>query len=191
MIFQKKEICEIKKVLNFSRMFFVLFSVIVVFSSCIHNVKPDPEILEVKSIPPLKAINTEVVIINDQQKVKEDHLFFSAGAHSWTGNLHQYTDKAIAVLKDALQKRNIKVKPDAEKKLKLSILKAETDCHFILKYESNLIMKVETGNGIAVEIKAHQNTTSQWEITWANEQAIRYAVIDILKNDKIIGYLKE
>ena len=101
----------------------IIFFLLVVFYGCTHHYMPREYPINPAMVPELN-VSQPVRLINMQTDNKEILIGKHMG-HKWMGNLTEWTDVAVSLLRTELQKRNIDVTEDAPKVLKLSITRAE------------------------------------------------------------------
>jgi len=104
------------------------------------------------------------------------------------GDLREWTDAAVEVLKTELRKNDIAVSEAAPKVLKLAITKVYM---FWGRWSVRcvLYLKVETGDGYAKEFEG--NNSSPEGFRGASPLAVTKAVVAMLNDDRILGYLKK
>jgi hypothetical protein len=156
-------------------------------SGCTHHLIPHPQDVNPKRVP---AINiSKPVTIENIQTSNEEILIGKAGGHTFNGNLQEWTDKAVDLLKKELEKTGaVAVTGNSTKTLKLAIVKAKL-IRGAWRLNCTLTLKVETGNGYTNEFEV--TNLSVGNHSTASGGAITLAVTDLLKDEKILEYLKE
>lgn len=127
------------------------------------------------------------VTIANARDAPEQVLIGSQGIHKWMGNLQQWTDTAIGLVKTELEKRKIMTTEGANRQLKLSITRANIYWGFA-SIRCITSLKVETGDGYVREFEG--NNVSPWTLHRACNGAITRAVAAMLNDDTILAYLK-
>lgn len=159
-------------------------------SACsgIHNYKPKsdtydfPQVTEFRSDQNISVVNTS--------KSNETFLFGEAGignAHKWMGNLKEWTDVAVEITNRELSARGMTINPNAPKTLQLSILEASATSGG-WGFRGNISLKATTGDGYE---RVYQGEGPSAMINKSADAAIMQAVATMLRDEKIIDYLKK
>lgn len=163
---------------------------IVSLTGCAVNIqvvpKPDqpiaPELLPHLDIP------HSVAVLGEFQKIPTEVLVCSGGAYRYRAKFDDLTRGAIIALETIFASNKIEVNQNGKKQIKLSIIDAKCELvGWALDYTAKL--KVVAGDKIVKEFIGHQSS-HLWGAPWATEMAITNAVLEMLKDDEILGYLK-
>ncbi|MGA1840654.1 MAG: hypothetical protein ACMUIU_08515 [bacterium] len=164
----------------------IIFFLLVVFCGCTHHYVPREYPINPAMVPELN-VSQPIRLINVQPDNKETLLGKYMG-HKWMGNLTEWTDVAVSLLRTELQKRDINVTEDASKELKLNITKAEL-IWGAWAIRCILNLRVETGDGYTVDLEG--NNASPATLYRAIDGAVTKAVTAMLNDDNILNYLKK
>ena len=153
---------------------------------CTHHYIPNPSTFKLDQINEFSSQNA-ISLINAQES-SDDVLFLHFGAHKYFGNLQKWTDTAIAITKRELADREMNIVEDSPKSLKLSIETAKgTIGLYVARCETTL--RAETGDGYVQTYKG--DNRSPVTIYRAADGAVMRAVVEMLRDEKIIAYLKK
>ena len=164
----------------------VIFVLLIAFMGCSKVYKPSQYPLKTGMIPEFRG-GQPVNILNVQTNTRKIMLC-REGYTNVYGNLHDWTETAVGLLKTELEKRDIVVAEDAPKVLKLAVNKANIYPGFC-SMRCILYLKVETGDGYIAEFEG--NNLSPWDYKRASSGAMTRAVGAMLNDNKILNYLKE
>lgn len=128
-----------------------------------------------------------VSIINAQE-TKDEMIFADVGVHKFYGSLDQLTEAVITQLKRELRKRNITVKSDASKIIRIKASKTNFE-RGMWKVRANLDVHLQAGDHYAKDISVSNSTPAG--IYQAFDGAVALAVIEILNNPDVRAYLQE
>lgn len=104
------------------------------------------------------------------------------------GNLRSWTNTAMSLLKEELEKKGFTVTKDAPKELKLWVtpkIDVETIANFL--FTCRLFIKAETGDGYIVEYEGNNLSLDHLHNIFGG--AVGLAVEDLLNDDEILAYL--
>jgi hypothetical protein len=163
----------------------IILILMITFTGCSVHYVPQPYPVGGDRVPPLK-VKQAVDIINTQIDTK---FKVPIGPDKYMkGNLREWTDTAVQVLKTELKKNDIAVSDGASKMLKLSVTRVNM---FSGTWNTRCILyiKVETGDGYAKEFEGNNLSPEGFQI--AGPFAVTNAVAAMLNNDKILGYLEK
>jgi hypothetical protein len=160
--------------------------VIMFLSGCTHHLIPHPQDVNPERVPEINI--RKPVTIENIQTSNEEILIGKTGGHTFNGNLQEWTDKAVDLLTKELEKRGAAVTGNSTKILKLAIMKAKL-IQGAWRLNCTLTLKVETGDGYTNEFDV--TNLSAGNHSRASGGAITLAVTDLLKDEKILKYLKE
>lgn len=152
---------------------------------CTHYYTPKQYPLKPGMVEKLRT-NQPVTIVNDQPDT-ENKIIGGQGGHKWLGNLNQWTDTAIRLLKSEFEKRDITVVENSPKVLYLKINDANFYWGFF-QIRCILYLTARTGGGYENEFKG--NNASGWTIYRAADGAVTRAVAAMLNDHKIREYLE-
>ena len=131
--------------------------------------------------------STPIKVQNNQEKTEEILLGTNMG-HKFKGNLREFSDIAIATLKPELEKRGIPITADAEKFLKISVIKMHFESRFS-GFWCDAEISAETGEGYTAIVDGHDSNA--WILFPCIHGAVNHAVIAILNDDAVLEYLKQ
>ncbi|NVM20743.1 MAG: hypothetical protein HWN68_03050 [Desulfobacterales bacterium] len=164
----------------------LILILLITCSGCSTRYVPQPYPIKPEMVPNLSAAQA-VAIVNVQTDTKFKVPIGPDG--HMKGNLREWTDTAVEVLKTELKKNDITISEDAPKVLKLSVTKVYMFCGTMWNARCILYLKVETGDGYAKEFEG--NNFSLEGFKGASPFAVTKAVAAMLNNDKILSYLKK
>ncbi len=176
---------------------FFMISILVIasfFLGCTRNyiVKPLP--FEPELTPKAVHLRGPVSLINAQTPGTKN-VFLSSPAIDWVGDLSDWTEQAIELLRYELQKRNVTVAPDAAKKLHLSVVGGTLRSEVMVGVRCIIKLKVTAGNGYSKEFEGNNihraSPFGEMARFYAGANALTEAVIALLNDDAIIQYLQE
>jgi hypothetical protein len=173
------------------KMFFYIGVVLCLASGCVRTYNLKPLIFEPGLVAPLKA-GAPVNLINIQP-LGTMCVFKSGLANKWVGDLGVWTDEAIGLMSEELQKRNVKLSPDARKTLSIAVTSGRLYSEFA-GVRCIIKMKVSAGNGYSAEFEGNNlNPSPLGEMAryYAGANALSSAVIAVLNDRAIRAYLEE
>ncbi len=124
-----------------------------------------------------------VTIMNTQEDARK--IPIGAYTHQWWGNLHMWTETAVGVLKNELEKRGVTVTEDAPKILKLSITNANLFWGFDV-VGCTLNLQVETGDEYKVTFEETNKSTDLYD---SCDGAVTRAVAAMFDDNRMRSYL--
>lgn len=164
-----------------------LFICAIIFCGCgtykLH-VNPEPRYLENKSIP---NISNPVAIKN--VSVNAEGVLCGFGTIRVVGNLYNFTEASINIVKDVFNKNNIKVDDKANKVLLLAVDNVTCDRKWNFITSTTLIVK--TGKGLEKKYKDSDTHMTGYQTTPGFELAISRCVEQMLNDKDILTYLAE
>lgn len=179
--------------MRFRYIFFIaILSIATILSSCTRNYIVKPFNIEPQLVPQFQA-SGKINLIN-AQKPGTQNVFLTGIAITWIGDLNEWTNQAIELLKSELEQRNMKVSPDATKNLKLVItegilLREATGVRCIIK------LQVTAGNGYSKEFTGNNIHRAapfgEMARYYAGANALTEAVISLLNDEEILIYFQE
>ena len=155
-------------------------------TGCTHHFVPREYPIDEALLPPLSGDNP--IKLTNMQDDTNEVLIGKNGAHKFMANLHEFTDIAIDTIKTELQKRGIEVKEEAEKELRLSVIKVFFESRWSGVW-CDVEIAVETGDGYKGQVDGHDSNA--WVLPPAVHGALNSAVVTLLNDDSIIAYLKK
>ncbi len=135
-------------------------------------------------VPEFKS--NQAITLENVQKSKKA-VIGPRGDNKAMGDLYNWTDAVIKMLKTELENRNMKVSVGAEKLLRLSVHRAYTSRGFYVAV-CVVDLKVETGNGYTNVFKGNNKSPSR---TRACNFAITKAVEAMLSDKTILAYITQ
>lgn len=169
-------------------MFFIL---LIVLSSCSisHSLTTERSSIPDSAMTKLNVIHP-VSIINASPH-KESERFCKVMVHNYYGSLYEFTNSAYGTVIDALERQNVKIDQNAEKKLQLSIDRAYCEMKAIgVDERAIVVLKVVTGDGLEKEYTDRHINLNGWTWTVSFEVAIVNCVEQMLNDRDIINYLE-
>ena len=161
-----------------------LLTLLALFTGCTHYYVPREYPIKPEMVPEFSGSGA-ITVINGYTAPKV--LFIgSQGAHTWKGDMKQWTDTAVGLLKSELEKRGFNTMQGASKELRLIVTHANLYWGFAA-IRCILFIKVETGDGYANEYEG--NNASGWTLYRACDGAVTRAIAAVLKDEKILAYL--
>jgi hypothetical protein len=127
----------------------VCLIVFIFLGGCTYRPNVEPSFLSEDSLPKLN-VKHPVAIINSSKSPGEIKLCGS-WPHTVVGDMYKYTDTAVAIAKNTLQRNNIQVDNAADSKIELSV---QPSCTFGLSKQAIVKLKVKTGSGLEKEYTA-------------------------------------
>jgi hypothetical protein len=174
----------------------IMLIMILFFCACSARVVPTPSLIELDEVPKFNAPK-EVSIINSQISTGDIEIG-STGVgmgqipKTVSGDLHEWTETAVDILKAELKKKNVAFPENASKVLKLAITKVDMEgIVFLGGDKCTITLKVVTGDGVTRDFEEENIDTKRGVIGEVAYGAIAKAVISMLKDDRILSYLQE
>jgi len=171
-------------ILRLPRLIIIIIFLTAIFG-CTHYYTPKQYPLKPGMVEKL-SINQPVTIVNDQPDT-ENKIIGAQGGNKWLGNLNQWTNTAVRLLKDEFEKRDITVTENSPKVLYLKINDANFYWGFF-QIRCILYLTARTGDGYKNEFEG--NNASGATIYRAADGAVTRAVAAMLNDHKIRTYLK-
>ncbi|MFO7987268.1 MAG: OmpA family protein [Desulfatiglandaceae bacterium] len=173
-----------------------ILSALILLSGCGHKTYYDPPAQDrfytPKKIPiksgmildPGYRITKTVTLINAQTDT--ENVLLGSFTHPWWGNLKAWTDTAVGLAADELQKRDVAVTDHLPLFLKLSIT------HAALSWEPRSIactlnLRVITGNGDVLDFRG---TNSAIDLEDSCDGAVTRQVTAMFRDPRILAYLE-
>lgn len=147
--------------LKIAKYLFESFLLLIFMTSCgltggTYSVIPKPQDVNPERVQDFK-LNKEIKIVNIQQ-LKTNTPIGILSFNNYEGNLNEWTDKAIQLLKSELQKRGGATSEDSLKVLSLSVLNAHVETRASGSgTRCSLTLHVETGDGYNRDILVVNN----------------------------------
>ena len=167
---------------------FISFLLLIFFASCSHPslILPVTSVVDPNRVHDFK-LNLKINIVNIHPS-KTNIQEFTLGFSKFGGNLYEWTDKAIELLKSELEKRGGEISKDGLKVLSLSI----SNAHVQTRAGGSgtwcrLTLHVETGDGYSTDILIVHNAGIG--VDRPVGYAITLAITDLLNDENIIHYL--
>ena len=154
-----------------------------------HQVIPAQEQNIDLSMLPRLTIDQSVDLVGKKQSTNGLIRVCSAGAHKYYANVDDLTLGAIAAARDILTRNSVTIDPKGEKKLSIAAQDAVCDIGWwSIGYYATI--RVTAGQDIVKTFKGEQNIGHVFGTSWAVEQALNNAVIEMFKDPDILNYLK-
>jgi len=145
-----------------------------------------PKVIPIKPETVIKE-NYQVVctvnIVNDQDRSR--WVDIGDYTHEWRANLRMWTDTAVGLLSQELEKRGVRITEQTESILKLSITRVKLFWGFNT-VGCQLNLRVETGDDYIVNIAA---TNEAQDIYQASDGGVMKAVAEMFRDHAIQNYL--
>jgi hypothetical protein len=173
---------------------FCIFAVGIVFlamvSGCAVSSEPKVKPMSAKAISKIKGQGTIAIVNNQPDKTVRD--FGRAGFGTLQGDLNTWTEAAVVPLRETAEKAGLKVQPDGEKSILVSVVDVQlgvSGVEFVAALaKGNVRVKVETGDGYVKEYEGEKNAINPPQ---ACEKALTVAVENIFKDERIVAYLRQ
>jgi hypothetical protein len=162
----------------------LIFSFLILVIGCTHHLVPNAQRVNENRISDFTTTQ-RINIVNNQPSTEK--VTFLSGMNTYYGNLNEWTDEAVNLLKMELQQKGAAIDPGADKVIKLSIIEAKL-IQGAIRLRCDLNLRVETGDGYTNEFFV-QNL-SGGDHARASGGAITLALTDMLNDKNIIEYLK-
>jgi hypothetical protein len=104
---------------------------------------------------------------------------------NWVGDLQQYTDTAIVLLKEEFEKSNISISPDSEKEITVRVYDAEFEMGFWV-IRCTLWLESELPDGKIVTVRGDNRSPAT--VYRAVDGAILRAVENLLQDSQFLEY---
>jgi len=140
-----------------------------------------PERVSLGALP----TGTTVTLVNGQAN-SEEYELGSIGIHHYHGSLSELTDAVIHHLSQELERRGAAVRDDAPRTLEIAVVHADCETGFNL-LRVDMKVRAKAGDGYLVEIPVSNRTP--WTVPRGYDGAVALAVIRILSDSAIAGYL--
>jgi len=159
-------------------------------SGCAMDHTPKAEPISSGAVPQIQGKGSIAILnIQTDKTVKE---FGRAGYGKLQGDLNTWTEQAVQLLGKELQNNGLKVQVDGEKSIKIAVLDVKlgvSGLEFVAAMpKGNVRIKVETGDGYMKEYEGEKNAVGP---PAACEKALTEAVVNMLKDDRIVEYLQK
>jgi len=168
----------------------VVLIVLACLVGCTHNFNVKPFPIKPNLLPALN-IQKSVQIVNVQDQGK-NNIFKSGAGSKWIGDLGQWTEGAVELVKFELNKQNVTITDAADKILKLAITKGKLTTEFA-GIRCVVTFEVEAGNGYTQTYEGnHRNSSpiAEQARRYAGAGAVSKAVTQLLNDKSIIQYLE-
>lgn len=163
--------------------FIQVFILSVTITGCAHKIQPSTDKYEIGPITEFTA-PADISVINTQTD-NVDHIHFSAGGSTFSGNMQSWTETAIEITKQELIAREARILNMAQRKLELSIVAIELEYKSKFAYTTKL--KVKTGSAyVCTYIGVH---ASRHAAGWVAGGAVMQAVTAMFRDPVIINYI--
>ena len=168
---------------------FKLFLLLILLASCYHSnlIIPVTSVVDPNRVHDFK-LNKKINIVNIHPS-KTNIQEVTRGVSKRGGNLYEWTDKAIILLKSELEKRGGEISEDGLKVLSLSV----SNAHVQTRAGGSgtwckLTLHVETGDGYSTDILIVHNAGIG--VDRPVGYAITLAITDLLNDENILHYLR-
>lgn len=106
------------------------------------------------------------------------------------GSLYDFTESTVGIATDVMQRKGVKLDSDSERRLELTVVKAESKEGF-WTFSSQIWLKVKTGSGIEREYTGVKHHQTGYATTKAFEMMMARCVEDMLTDRDILNYLQQ
>ena len=156
--------------------------------SCTHHLVPSLQRVNSTRIPDIST-NQKIKLENAQDSTEKIVFFVHGGIRKWESNLNELTEKAIELLTIELKQRGAVISDEAEKVLKLAVIKAERIDHVEgYRRRARLTLQVETGDGYNKEFAVENLSPGHPDRVMGG--AITLALTDMFNDQNILEYIK-
>jgi hypothetical protein len=175
---------------NGSRLSMLAIGLLVLSMSfgCAMSHIPKAEPVDTGTVPQIQGKG--VISIVNVQSDKSVRELGRAGYGKLQGDLFTWTDAAVQLLGTEMQKAGLSVQANGEKSIKIAVLDVKlgvSGIDFVAALaKGNVTIKVETGDGYTKEYTGEKNAIQPPN---ACEKALTEAVVNMLKDGKIVEYL--
>lgn len=167
-----------------------LMLLIAMSSGCavFHVPKPDP--IAAGAIPQIQGKGT-IALVNGQPD-KTVQTLGRAGLANLKGDLHSWTEAAVNVLGAEVEKAGLKIQAGGAKSIKVTVLEVKlgvSGVDFVASIAKGSVrIRVETGDGYVKEYVGEKNNLHP---PTACDKALTEAVLQVLKDTRIVAYLSQ
>ncbi|MFO7605815.1 MAG: hypothetical protein R6W72_05920 [Desulfurivibrionaceae bacterium] len=181
----------LKNVPSDSRFIIPIILFAIFFSGCSHDyswrkypIAPERVSLAT-ALKPGKSIN-----IIEENTGSERRLLGTVGPHKYFGSNQQLAQGILVQISEELTLREIKVSGNTRKSLKISVL----DAHMtegIMMRNVDMEVRVAAGNGYERIFTVSNRSPTSASADYSYNGAVALVVIDVLNDEKILGYINE
>jgi hypothetical protein len=162
-----------------------LATFLLIGSGCTHIYVPNSTTFDFDAIP--EFTSSKSISLTNAAQNSENVLFATNMGHKWYGDMRKWTDVAIAITERELTKRGMNISDSGEKSLNMSIKSARMSTGG-WGFRGYVTLAVETGDGQKMRYVGEGPSPT---LTRAIDAAIMRAVAQMLKDEKITGYLTQ
>jgi hypothetical protein len=153
-----------------------------------HQVVTQLEPVDEDNLPEINMSQPVSIVAVLNPSVPKTELFYRTGGHHFLCTLDDLTGTAVQNLEDMLKRKKIILDANAGKKLKIAVIAAKIDsgnnlCGYIVT------IRVMAGDNLSYDFTGI-NKGTDWNREKNLSQAINEALLQLFKNEAIMGYLK-
>jgi hypothetical protein len=168
------------------------FSVVIFLAfvgACTHTYVPTVRSDFDSDAVPKFSSNQEVALHNAQASA-EPVVFTQQGAHSYVANYQECTNVVLTIAKRELANRGLRIVENNARQLKLSVQALNFDIGWV-RLDSTVELQVETGSGYSAKYLGTNNSYMVGSMQNQLNAALSQAVVEMLKDPKIVEYLTQ
>jgi hypothetical protein len=109
---------------------------------------------------------------------------------TWSADLRELTETAIAMLGKALEKQGIRVVPEAEKTVTLRVANLQAGMYGVMihpRVRATLVLEAQYPDGTATSV--HALNTSPMGAPRAIDGAVLFALNDLVRHEQFVAYV--
>lgn len=175
---------------NFIAKMAVVTIVLAMVCGCAMTHVPKAPPIAKGAIPEIQGKGTISLVNVQEDKTVKD--LGRAGFGTLKGDLYSWTEEAIVLLGTEMEKAGLTVQPDGDKSIKVSVVDVKlgvSGIDFVASVaKGNVLIKAETGDGYVNEYSGQKNAMRPPS---ACDKALTEAVMNILKDERIVTYLSQ
>jgi len=153
------------------------------------QIEPDRHPLDNSFLPKASIMAHQVSIIAQRTNSTKQEIVCIQGTDFFQAKLNDLTDVAYASLEDVLKRINIKLSTNANKILKIEIIRSTCSVE-VWTINFTAILRVTFGDGVTKDFIGSQRT-GKVDINSNISDAINYAIAEMLNDSEIISYLNK
>jgi hypothetical protein len=155
--------------------------------ACTHTYTPTVRSdFETDAVPKFTA-NNEIALHNAQTSA-EPVVFLRQGVHSYQANYQECTNVVMAIAKRELANRGMRVVENNARSLKFTVQTLEFSVGWV-QLAATVALNIETGSGYTAKYLGTDNSYMVGSFQNQLDGALSQAVVEMLKDPKIVEYL--
>lgn len=162
---------------------------VALLAGCTHRYVPNPHTFNIGTdlIPSVQA-GGDVTLANVSDADGEVRVH-KAGFHKYDGDLREWTDAAVTMAREALERAGKPVTDASNKELKLSVSNVRCQQSMWVGIRCTLTIDVETGSGVRVSVEGDNKSPAH--LYRAIDGALMKGVSAMLNDPEILAYLND